>query len=266
MSKLGSRSGTVLIVVAGVIAALALLGVSFLFLMSSKSKQTKSYVRMEQARQAAASAIEFCCAKLQYVSENSAGYLDIEAQDLDAAVEEANKRLFEAANLRSLRNLNHKLSPVVCDAFNPRNQDGMPLGYLSNRGAQISEQVALSLDPVGAVYTSEFEFFESGDLEDDNTLVGAHYLGESDKTIKFFGWGRAFDRVGDTSYAPVCDHALKAELSIRLSGQVVIRDDGTRLYQFTLGVNGFTARTKLEQEEWPWDDNEGLPWFLDSSS
>ncbi|GAB4151742.1 MAG: hypothetical protein Kow00107_02380 [Planctomycetota bacterium] len=265
----GNRDGTVLIVVAGIIAALALLGVSFILLVGSKSRQTRSFVRMEQSRQASIAAVEYCCAALKYVCDNSASYLsDIVANDVDEAVEEANRRIFDNQSQYSLRNLNHKTSTVICDAYNFFADSNSPLGALTCNGAAPSEETVSRLDPVGAVYTAKFEYFVADDFDESAASAGTSSIGESQKDIVFYGWGRAFDKLDEGSYAPVCDHAVWIKLALKLEGTVTIDsvDPTNRTYAFVFSVVGIKQRGGLEIDEdnpqWPWAAGEGLPWFL----
>ena len=261
----GGEEGTVLIVVAGVLAALALMGVAFVITVSSRDSQTTHFLRLEQARQAALSGLEYAMAATKYVCSNSSPLIEgIEAATVREAVEEVNKRFFDTPSANGLYYLKDR-DDFPHDAFDVTPDSRALLGDYQN----VDQTVEGELDPVGALYTMEIvsRFHPDGLTEPPVPPGGSARLrGESHARIRLFGWGRVFDRVGESDFAPVCGEGCAAVLRLKLTGAVSIPDPtqpGHKVYDFEVEVQAIEEmkRMGLSSSDWP-SSWTGKTWFM----
>ncbi|MDZ7816006.1 MAG: hypothetical protein U5N86_08400 [Planctomycetota bacterium] len=273
---MGGQKGTVLIVVAGIIAALALMGVSFLILTGVRSADSEELRRLEQARQAAVSGLEYGLASIRYIEQNQPDLtVDDEDNALNAqdAITVVNQRLFTNSspnNFFYLANGN-----FAHDAFDLSPDSSAILGAIQRFSdtpllpSEISDAEE-ALDPVGAIYYATFEQFDdSGVTEPDPPEGETENLGNLPNAyINVYGWGRAFERVGESDFAPVCDSACIARVKLGFSTATVTvpvnGEPNVRIYDFEIEVVSLTERKRIEVggSEWP-AGIDGTTWFLE---
>ncbi|MFA4987553.1 MAG: hypothetical protein WC712_13305 [Candidatus Brocadiia bacterium] len=275
--------GTVLIVVAGLLAALAIIGFTFLMSVSSRQSETRYYYQLEQARQAASSGVEYCFGAVSYVSTSAGTYDDpnnpmtgIEAPDVNAAVTIASGRIFNNPSDYSFYNLEcHGVGDFVHDAFNT---DPNTQAILRGYGGTVDPEILVKIDPVAALYSCNASTLSIpvGSLADPGGLMpGETRPLTGDATVndfKVYGWGRVFSRSlksGSTTeydYLPICEEASTATFKLYFKGQVSIPDiaDPTRkVYDFKIDKVRFTDRQRMIISDLPAAlTGNGKTWFL----
>ena len=263
------QKGTVLIVVAGLLAALALLGVAFVIVVSSRASQTRDFLNLEKARQAAMAGIEYALASSKVISESLGNELNnISASNLAAALVIANSLIFRAQKPESFYFLGNGNFPH--DAYDVTPDSNSPLGVYVDDLSGVED----TLDSVGALYSCAASDFEIDGLSEPPIPPGGgrwELSGESIKEITLFGWGRVFSKITDASgdkFIPLCDEGCMAELKLRLTGWVSLPDPAKpdeKIYEFNVEVKSITKRERvLIDANWKnhWQTSSSKPWFL----